>query len=161
MKLHELRPPKGSKKDRKRIGRGPGSGQGTTAGKGTKGQKARAGGGVPPYFEGGQFPLVKRLPYRRGFTNLFRVEYRPVNLTDLSELGEVIGPEELLAAGLIDSEKQLYKILATGDLTVAMTVRAHKFSKAAQAKIEAAGGTAEQLEGTRRSRRKAEQVGAD
>src|SRR4051812_49513084 len=101
MKLHELRPAAGATRERRRIGRGHGSGRGKTAGKGTKGQKARAGGGVPPYFEGGQLPLVKRLPYRRGFTNPFRVEYQAINLRDLSQLGESNGPASLVAAGLV------------------------------------------------------------
>src|ERR671917_86851 len=103
MKLHELSSPKGARKPRRRIGRGLGSGRGTTAGKGQKGQKARAGGGVPPYFEGGQLPLVKRLPYRRGFTNPNRVEYRPINLSALARLdsGAAVGPDDLVAAGLL------------------------------------------------------------
>src|ERR671914_2071911 len=98
MKLHDLKPAAGSHRKRRRIGRGLGSGRGTTAGKGQKGQKARAGGGVPPYFEGGQLPLVKRLPYRRGFTNPNRVEYRPVNVSALGrfEQGSVVGPDQLV-----------------------------------------------------------------
>src|SRR5438067_11354163 len=98
MKLHELRSPRGARKPRRRLGRGHGSGRGKTAGRGTKGQKARSGGGVPPYFEGGQLPLVKRLPYRRGFTNPVRVEYRPINLRDLAKLSGEVGPDEPHAA---------------------------------------------------------------
>jgi large subunit ribosomal protein L15 len=146
MKLHELRSPKGARKPRRRLGRGLGSGRGTTAGKGTKGQKARTGGGVPPYFEGGQLPLVKRLPYRRGFVNPNRVEYQAVNLDDLArfESGSVVGPDELVSAGLVD-DKELVKILATGELPHALTVRAHRFSRTARERIEAAGGQVEEL----------------
>src|SRR5438093_11981375 len=98
MKLHELSSPKGARRPRRRLGRGIGSGRGTTASKGTKGQKARSGGGVPPYFEGGQLPLVKRLPYRRGFVNINRVESRPINLSDLARFGSdtVVGPDQLV-----------------------------------------------------------------
>jgi large subunit ribosomal protein L15 len=146
MKLHELSSPRGARKPRRRLGRGLGSGRGTTAGKGTKGQKARSGGGVPPYFEGGQLPLVKRLPYRRGFVNRNRIEYRPVNLGALSRFdkGSVVGPDELIAAGLLD-DKEPVKILADGELSIALTVRAHRFSKSARERIEAAGGTIEEI----------------
>lgn len=146
MKLHELSSPKGARKPRRRLGRGQGSGRGTTAGKGTKGQKARAGGGVPPYFEGGQLPLVKRLPYRRGFNNPNRVEFRPINLSALEqfETGSVVGPHELVAAGLLD-DKELVKVLGYGELSRALTVRAHGFSKSARERIEAAGGTVEEI----------------
>jgi large subunit ribosomal protein L15 len=145
MKQHELRPPEGATKSRRRLGRGHGSGRGKTAGKGTKGQQARSGGTKGPSFEGGQLPLVRRLPYKRGFKNPFRVEYRPVNLADLARLHGEIGPQELLSAGLIDSEGQLYKVLGNGDLDAPLVVRAHRFSAAARAKIEAAGGRAEPL----------------
>jgi large subunit ribosomal protein L15 len=146
MKLHELRSPRGARKPRRRLGRGLGSGRGTTAGKGTKGQKARSGGGVPPYFEGGQLPLVKRLPYRRGFVNPNRVEYQPVNLDDLVafEQGSVVGPDELVAAGLLD-DRELVKILGDGELPHALTVRAHRFSKSARERIEAVGGQTEEI----------------
>ena len=146
MKLHELSSPKGARKPRRRIGRGLGSGRGTTAGKGQKGQKARAGGGVPPYFEGGQLPLVKRLPYRRGFTNPNRVEYRPINLGALVrfEKGSVVGPDQMVAARLLD-DRDLVKVLADGELPHALTVRAHRFSKTAREKIEAVGGTVEEI----------------
>ena len=146
MKLHELRSPKGAREPRRRLGRGQGSGRGTTAGKGTKGQKARAGGGVPPYFEGGQLPLVKRLPYRRGFVNRNRVAYQAINLGDLArfEAGSVVGPDELVGAGLID-DRELVKILADGELPHALTVRAHRFSKTARERLEAAGGTIEEI----------------
>ena len=146
MKLHELSSPKGARKARRRIGRGIGSGRGTTAGKGTKGQKARAGGGVPLYFEGGQLPLVKRLPYRRGFVNRNRVEYQPINLDDLVRFAaeSVVGPDELVAAGLLD-DTELVKVLAHGELAHALTVRAHRFSKTARERIEAAGGKVEEI----------------
>ena len=146
MKLHELRSPKGARKPRRRVGRGPGSGRGTTAGKGQKGQKARAGGGVPPWFEGGQFPLVRRLPYKRGFVNPNRVEYHAINLKQLAsfERGSTVGPDELVAAGLLD-DRELVKVLATGQLAHPLTVRAHRFSKTAREAIEAAGGTVEEI----------------
>jgi large subunit ribosomal protein L15 len=148
MKLHELSSPKGARKPRRRLGRGLGSGRGTTAGKGTKGQKARSGGSVPLYFEGGQLPLVKRLPYRRGFVNRNRIHYRPVNLDDLSRFdkGSVVGPAELIAAGLLD-DKEPVKILGDGELSVGLTVRAHRFSRSARERIEAAGGTVEEIPG--------------
>jgi large subunit ribosomal protein L15 len=146
MKLHELSSPRGARKPRRRVGRGHGSGRGTTAGKGTKGQKARSGGGVPPYFEGGQLPLVKRLPYRRGFNNPNRLEYRAVNLRALEafEAGSSVGPAELIGAGLLD-ERELVKVLGSGELSVALTVRAHRFSKSARERIEAAGGSVEEI----------------
>jgi large subunit ribosomal protein L15 len=145
MQIQDLKPAAGSHRKRRRIGRGLGSGRGTTAGKGTKGQNARAGGGVPAYFEGGQLPLVKRLPHRRGFRNPGRVERQPVNLSSLRkfEAGSVVGPEELAKAGLIRSAAKPVVILATGELSVALTIKAHRFSGAAKEKIEKAGGTAE------------------
>lgn len=145
MNIHELQPSKGSHRQRRRIGRGLGSGRGTTAGKGTKGQKARAGGGVPPYFEGGQLPLVKRLPHRRGFFRPNRVEHQPVNVAALGRFsaGSVVGPDELQEAGLVRSAKRPIVILAAGDVVTAITIRAHRFSAAARQKIESAGGTAE------------------
>jgi large subunit ribosomal protein L15 len=145
MRQHDLRPPKGSHEQRRRVGRGHGSGRGKTAGRGTKGQKARSGGGVPPYFEGGQLPLVKRLPYKRGFFNPARVEYRPINLRDLARFADEVGPQQLQAAGLIDRDEP-YKVLAMGELSAALVVRAHKFSATAQQKIEAAGGRVELLD---------------
>jgi large subunit ribosomal protein L15 len=149
MQIQDLKPPAGSHPKRRRIGRGLGSGRGTTAGKGTKGQKARAGGGVPAYFEGGQLPLVKRLPHRRGFRNHSRVERQPVNLLSLVKFraGSVVGPAELLAAGLIRSADKPVIILATGELSIALTIKAHRFSASAKEKIEKAGGTAEVMTG--------------
>jgi large subunit ribosomal protein L15 len=142
MQLNELQPPKGARRERTRIGRGHGSGKVKTAGKGTKGQKARAGGGVPPYFEGGQLPLIRKLPYRRGFRNPFRVEFRELNVRDLGEFpaGSSVGPEEFETAGVLRGKSGPVKVLGQGDLSVKLTVRAHKFSAGARAKIESAGG---------------------
>jgi large subunit ribosomal protein L15 len=148
MRLHELQPPDGSARERIRIGRGHGSGKVKTGGKGTKGQKARAGGGVPPYFEGGQLPLIRKLPYRRGFRNPFRVEYRELNVRDLSEfpVDSTVGPEEFEIAGVLRGKSGPVKVLGQGDISVKLTVRAHKFTRGAKEKIEAAGGTVELLE---------------
>jgi large subunit ribosomal protein L15 len=148
VKLHDLAPPPGAHRKRRRIGRGLGSGRGTTAGKGTKGQKARAGGGVSPKFEGGQLPLVKKLPYRRGFNNINRVEYQPVNLSDLKafEAGATVDVAALIGVGLLKNERERVKILGTGELDRALTVTAHRFSASAREKIEAAGGACHALE---------------
>jgi large subunit ribosomal protein L15 len=148
MRLHELAPPPGAHRKRRRIGRGLGSGRGTTAGKGTKGQKARSGGGVSPKFEGGQLPLVKKLPYRRGFNNINRVEYQAVNLSDLKAFaaGATIDVEALIVAGIIKNDRERIKILGTGDLDRALTITAHRFSASARQKIEAAGGACHALD---------------
>lgn len=144
--LHDLRPTPGSRKNRKRIGRGPGSGTGKTAGKGHKGQKARAGGHVRPGFEGGQMPLQRRIP-KGGFTPLRRVEYQVVNVRTLEEMAESeITPEVLKSRGLIGSVKEPLKVLGTGELTRSLKVSAHAFSKSAREKIEAAGGSVATLE---------------
>jgi large subunit ribosomal protein L15 len=142
MQIHELKPTTGSKRERIRIGRGHGSGKVKTGGKGTKGQNARAGGGVPPYFEGGQLPLIRKLPYRRGFLNPFRVPFREVNVRDLAAFpaGSTVGPEEFETQGILRGKRGPVKILGEGDLSVTLTVRAHKFSDGARRKIEAAGG---------------------
>jgi len=147
MKLHELWPSWGSKKDKRRVGRGHGSGRGKTSGRGTKGQNSRTGGGVPPYFEGGQLPMVRRLPFRRGFTNIFRVAYAPVNLYRLAEFDAdtVITPELLAEAGVIPSAEVLIKILGHGEIDRALTVKAHRFSASAKEKILAAGGSVEEI----------------
>lgn len=147
MRLHDLSPAEGSRRERIRIGRGHGSGKVKTGGKGTKGQNARSGGGVPPYFEGGQLPLIRKLPYRRGFTNPFRVDYREVNVRDLEAfpVGAQVGPEEFETMGVLRGRKGPVKVLGHGDLTVKLVVRAHKFSKSAREKIEAAGGTIEEI----------------
>jgi len=148
MRLNELKPPKGSTRTSIRIGRGHGSGKVKTGGKGTKGQNARAGGGVPPYFEGGQLPLIRKLPYRRGFTNPFRVPFREVNVKDLADFpeGSTVGPEEFEIAGVLRGKKGPVKVLGHGEMSVKLTVRANKFSAGAKQKIEAAGGTAETIE---------------
>ena len=158
MKLHDLRPPKGTKKRRKRVGRGIAAGQGKTAGRGTKGQNARSGGGVRPYFEGGQLPLVRKLPFARGvgFNNPWGMEYKPVNLkrlADYFEDGALVSPETLADAGIIKSSKELVAILGEGELNRAFTVRAHRVSSSALQKIEAAGGTVEKLPVQRGGRR--------
>jgi large subunit ribosomal protein L15 len=144
MKLHELKPAEGSRKDRKRLGRGIGSGQGKTAGKGHKGQNARSGGGVRLGFEGGQTPLYRRLP-KRGFTNFSRKEYAVVNLDALNRFAEgtEVTPELLIESGVVSNEKAGIKILAKGNVEKKLTVKAHKFSSAAKEAIEAAGGTTE------------------
>ena len=144
MKLHELKPAEGSTRERKRRGRGTASGQGKTGGRGQKGQGSRSGGGVRIGFEGGQMPLYRRLP-KVGFTNIFRKEYAIVNVSDLDvfESGAVVTPEDLKAVGLVKAEKSGIKILGNGDLTKQLTVKAHKFSKAAEEKITASGGKVE------------------
>lgn len=146
MRLHELAPPKGAKKKPKRIGRGPGSGHGKTATKGHKGSLARAGGGKGPGFEGGQMPLVRRVP-KHGFTNPFRTTYSIVNLKALALLGDVaeVTPQVLVQAGLVKNKTKPIKVLGEGDLTRPLAVQAHKFSKSAVEKIQAAGGRAEVL----------------
>jgi len=148
MRMHDLQPPSGSTRDRVRIGRGHGSGKVKTGGKGTKGQNARAGGGVPPYFEGGQLPLIRKLPYRRGFRNPFRVPFREVNVRDLAAFpdGSTVGPEEFEIAGVLRGKTGPVKVLGQGELAVKLTVRAHKISAGAREKIEAAGGTFEPIE---------------
>jgi len=144
MKLHELSPAPGATKETKRIGRGHGSGQGKTAGKGHKGQKARSGGGVRPGFEGGQTALARRIP-KRGFNNIFATEYAIVNVKDLERFtdGTVVDTELLKASGLVKKELDGVKILGNGELTKNLTVKAAKFSAAAKEKIEKAGGKAE------------------
>jgi large subunit ribosomal protein L15 len=148
MRMHELKAPEGSTRERIRIGRGHGSGKVKTGGKGTKGQNARAGGGVPPYFEGGQLPLIRKLPYRRGFRNPFRVDYREVNVQALADFpaGATVGPDEFEIAGIVRGKRGPVKILGMGEITVKLTVRAHKFSGSAKQKIEAVGGTVELIE---------------
>jgi large subunit ribosomal protein L15 len=147
MKLHDLQPAPGSRKEKDRVGRGISGGQGKTAGKGTKGQNARSGGGKRQYFEGGQLPLVRRLPFLRGFTNLWRVEYEPVNVERLNSFkkGSEITPETLAAAGIVKSPSSLVKVLGNGEIDRALNVKVHKFSSAAREKILAAGGTVEEL----------------
>ena len=144
MKLHELQPAAGSRKERNRVGRGQGSGNGKTAGRGSKGQKARSGGGVRLGFEGGQTPLFRRLP-KRGFQNINRKEYAVVNLETLNrfEDGQEVTTAVLVEAGIVKNEKDGIKVLANGKLERKLTVKANKFSQAAKEAIEAAGGTVE------------------
>lgn len=147
MKIHDLRPDLGAKKKRKRVGRGIAAGQGKTAGRGTKGQNARSGG-VRPYFEGGQLPLVRRLPFKRGFNNIFRIEYQEVNLDQLEgrfEAGAEVTPETLAAVGLIRDADRPVVLLGRGEVKSPFKVKVHRCSKSAQQKIEAAGGSVEKL----------------
>ncbi len=143
--LHNLKPAEGATRKRKRVGRGPGSGNGKTAGRGHKGQKSRSGYSRRYGFEGGQMPLVRRIP-KRGFTNIFRVGFQVVNLRDLDRVfsdGETVTPALLEEKGLIRGGKKPVKVLASGELTKKLTVQVHAFSKNAQASIEAAGGSCE------------------
>lgn len=144
MKLFELAPGEGSVKSRKRVGRGHGSGSGKTSGRGHKGQNARSGGGVRIGFEGGQMPIYRRLP-KRGFTNIFAKEYAEVKISDLNkfESGTVVDASALKDAGIIKKMCDGVKVLGNGDLNVKLTVKAHKFTESAKAKIEAAGGKVE------------------
>jgi len=143
--LDKLRPPEGAVKKKKRLGRGRASGLGKTSGRGHKGQRSRAGSGVKPGFEGGQMPLQRRLP-KRGFTNIFRVENRFVNIgiiAGIFKAGETVDPEVLLEKGLIKGAKGPVKVLGSGDISIPLTIRANAFSASAITKIEAAGGKSE------------------
>ncbi|HCT0384171.1 TPA: 50S ribosomal protein L15 [Staphylococcus pseudintermedius] len=144
MKLHELKPSEGSRKLRNRVGRGAGTGNGKTSGRGQKGQKARSGGGVRPGFEGGQLPLFRRIP-KRGFTNINRKEYAIVNLDQLNQFedGTEVTPELLIETGVVKNEKAGIKVLGNGSLEKKLTIKAHKFSASAKAAIEAKGGAQE------------------
>lgn len=142
MKLHELTPAKGSKHSRKRVGRGPGSGLGKTAGKGHKGQKSRSGYARMAGFEGGQMTLVRRVP-KRGFTNLFKTTYSVVNLSQLGDFDREVNPKSLAERGLVKSGA-LVKVLGDGEIKKSLTVTAHKFSRSARQKIEAAGGSCQE-----------------
>ena len=147
MKLHELSPAAGSTKERKRIGRGAGSGQGKTAGKGHKGQKARAGRGMRPGFEGGQMPLQRRLP-KRGFNNIFRKEIAIVNVSDIDaafDNGAVVTIDALVEKGLVKKKLDGVKVLGHGEVSKSLTVQANAFSESAKQKLEAAGGKAEEV----------------
>ncbi len=144
MKLHDLSPASGSRRNRKRIGRGPGSGHGTTAGRGDKGQRSRAGFSRRRGFEGGQMSLLRRVP-KRGFTNIFRTEYEIVNLSGLADLEGEVTPAVLAEKGRVRAGRPV-KILGQGELDRALTVSAHKFSAAARRKIEEAGGSCEVLQ---------------
>jgi large subunit ribosomal protein L15 len=149
MKLHDLKPDPGARKARKRVGRGNSGAGGTYAGRGRKGQNARSGESRRPYFEGGQLPFVRRLPFKRGFTRLRRVEYAPVNLSDLEkrfDAGAMVTAETLSDVGLLRGANEPYKILGDGDITKAMTVHAPRFSASASQRIQAAGGTVVETE---------------
>ena len=142
MKPHELKPPEGSKRNRRRAGRGEGSGHGKTAGRGTKGTRAR--GTIPQFFEGGQMPLVRRVPKLKGFTPPRRIVYGAVNVGALESLDATeIGPEDIKAAGLVHKRYERIKVLGEGELSKALTVRAHAVSESARNKIESAGGKVE------------------
>ena len=145
MRQHELAPPPGSRHSRKRVGRGDGSGHGSYSGKGQKGQKARAGQKLRSGFEGGQLPLVKRLPQKRGFTNKFRQVFAVVNVGQLGRFPRdtVVTPQLLMREGLLRSLKRLVKILGDGDIAIPLTVQVHSFSASAREKIAAAGGKVE------------------
>ena len=158
MQAHQLKPPRGAKHARKRVGRGNAAGQGTYSGRGLKGQKSRAGNKPRRFFEGGQTRLFKKLPFRRGFNNPFRVEYQPVNLDDLQKLdeGAEVTPELLKEKGVLRSVRKPVKILASGELTKKLSVTAHRFSLAAKEKIEAAGGSVVEL--TERKEKKRDRV---
>ena len=147
MRQHDLFPAPGSKKNRKRVGRGDGSGHGTYSGRGCKGQQCRSGYRTRPGFEGGQLPLTKRLPQKRGFVNIFRTEYSIINTNRLNIFasGSEVTPEKLVAAGVIKSLRHPIKVLAQGDINHPLLVKANKFSVAAKAKIEAAGGKVEEV----------------
>jgi len=146
MDLSSLSPPKGAVKNRKRIGRGPGSGHGKTSCRGHKGQKSRSGGSIKPGFEGGQMPLARRLP-KRGFTNIFKKQYALIQVRDLMtfEKESVIDPEALIESGLVSNLRDGIKLLGNGEIDKPLTVKVHKCSRAAQAKIIAAGGTVEEI----------------
>lgn len=156
MNLSQLRPPRGAKKERKRIGRGNASGQGTYAGKGLKGQKARSGPMPYPGFEGGQWPLIRKLT-TRGFRSPNRVEYEEVKISDLRrfDANADVGPDLLISSGLVKRPQRPIKVLSNGAIDKALTVTAHKFTAAARQKIEAAGGTVVQLHPAREAKTKA------
>jgi large subunit ribosomal protein L15 len=147
MDQSKLKPPVGAKHKKKRVGCGDGSGHGTFSGAGCKGQKSRAGKDLRPGFEGGQLPLIKRLPWTRGFTNVAKVYYSPINVSDLKlfDANSEVSPESLVEAGLLKSASEPIKILGNGELDRPLTVKAHKFSQSAKTKIEAAGGKVEEI----------------
>lgn len=150
MQLHDLKPNKGATKNRKRVGRGPGAGQGKTAGRGMKGQNSRSGGGVPLYHQGGNLPFYRKLPFKRGqgFTVINRVRYAEVNLDQLQEFKakNEVTPESLFEAGIINNLKKPVKILGRGEIKAALKIKVHKVTKSAQEKIEGAGGSVELIE---------------
>ena len=147
MRQDELTPAPGSRRGRKRVGRGDGSGHGTYSGRGCNGQKSRSGYNIPRCFEGGQLPLIKRLPRKRGFVNIFKIKYSLVSISKLDsfEPASEVTPEKLMEAGLVKSLRYPIKILADGNITHPLVIKANKFSAAAKAKIEAAGGRVEEV----------------
>lgn len=147
MEQHELKPPAGAKRKRKRVGCGDGSGHGSYSGRGCKGQKSRSGGGVRLGFEGGQLPLIKRLPHKRGFTNIFKMEYEIVNVGQLKVFppNTEVTPQTLFEVGLVKSSECPLKVLGNGDIDRPLVVKASKFSTSAEKKILAAGGKAESI----------------
>ena len=149
MKLHDLKPDVGATRKRKRVGRGIAAVKGKTAGRGTKGQGARSGGGKGPYFEGGQLPLVRRLPFKRGFTNIFGITYQEVNIDMIEarfEAGSVVNGESLVDAGLIRYADRPIKVLGRGEVSKKLDVHANHFTKSAIEKIEQAGGSVQKIE---------------
>ncbi len=149
--LSDLKPAEGSNRERKRVGRGTGSGHGKTSGKGSKGQKARSGPGVPRWFEGGQLPIQKRMPYKRGFTNIWRAQWEIVNLDRLAELDlDEITPQSLFEAGVTRGLQFPVKILGSGEISKPVKISAHAFSEAAKTQIEGAGGSVTVIERTDR-----------
>ena len=146
MKIHDLSPVEGSRKQKKRVGRGPGSGHGKTSCRGHKGQKSRSGGSIPPGFEGGQMPLQRRLP-KRGFTNIFKKQYVLINIRDLNRFdpNSTLGIEALKNAGLVKRNKDGIKLLGDGEISHPVMIKVHKVSKTARDKIEAAGGKVEAI----------------
>ena len=147
MKQHELRSPQGAKKNRKRIGRGNARGTGTYSGRGIKGQNSRSGGGVRPGFEGGQQRLIKGMPTLRGFTNIFRTEYAPVNIDTLTgfETGTEVTLGLMVSSGIVKDLRNPVKVLGRGEITIPLTVEANSFSESAKRKIEAAGGSVREV----------------
>ena len=147
MKQHELRSPQGAKKNRKRIGRGNARGTGTYSGRGIKGQNSRSGGGVRPGFEGGQQRLIKGMPSLRGFTNIFRTEYAPVNIDTLTgfETGTEVTLGLMVSSGIVKDLSKPVKVLGRGEITILLTVEANSFSESAKRKIEAAGGSVREV----------------
>ena len=152
MRLEDLAPAPGAKKNKKRVGRGCGSGLGKTAGRGSKGQGSRSGGGVPPWFEGGQMPLQRRVP-KRGFTNIFKKRYALLNTGDLQSFpaGSEVGPEQLVQQGLVKKIQDGIKLLAKGEITQPLTIQVHKASAAAISKVEAAGGRVDLISSEKRN----------
>lgn len=151
MELHDLKPNKGAHRDRKRVGRGTAAGQGKTAGRGTKGQRSRSGGGVPLYHQGGNLPFFRKLPFKRGegMHVVNRIRYEEVNLDQLAVFAAQsdINPETLLEAGIVNDARMPVKVLGRGEVTAALNLTVHAISKSAQAKIEGAGGSVELIQG--------------